>query len=391
MRSQRNFRLAAGLAAAMLAPYAAGQAHAQGAKAPALRVYIGTYTEGPSKGIYLAEFDPSTGDLSTPKAVGEVSNPSFLAVHPSKKFLYSVNEDASTAGKTGGAVSAFAVDPKTGALTLLNQESTKGAGPCHLVVDRTGKAVISANYGGGSVCAMPIGADGKVGPASTFIQHKGEVADRARQGGPHAHSANIDASNKYAFVADLGLDRIFVYKLDPETATLVPNDPPSAKLAPKSGPRHFAFHPGGEYAYVINEIANTVTAFKYDAAKGTLQEIQTVTTLPADFKGTSNTAEVQVHPSGKFVYGSNRGHDSIASFAVDQASGKLTPTGYQAEGIKTPRNFGVDPTGAFVLVANQAGDSISVFAVDKGDGTLKPTGKSVAVPKPVCIKFVPVD
>ncbi|WZP00878.1 lactonase family protein [Isosphaeraceae bacterium EP7] len=391
MRSQRNFRLAAGLAAAMLAPSAMSQAHAQGAKSPALRVYIGTYTEGPSKGIYLAEFDPSTGTLTTPKAVGEVSNPSFLAVHPSRKFLYSVNEDASTAGKTGGAVSAFAVDPKTGALTLLNQESTKGAGPCHLVVDRTGKAVISANYGGGSVCSMPIGADGKVGPASTFIQHKGEVADPARQGGPHAHSANIDASNKYAFVADLGLDRIFVYKLDHETATLVPNDPPAAKVAPKSGPRHFAFHPGGEYAYVINEISNTVTAFKYDAAAGTLQEIQTVTTLPADFKGTSNTAEVQVHPSGKFVYGSNRGHDSIASFAVDQASGKLTPTGFQAEGIKTPRNFGVDPTGAFVLVANQAGDSISVFAVDQADGTLKPTGKSVAVPKPVCIKFVPVD
>jgi 6-phosphogluconolactonase len=390
MRSQSYFRMAAGLAATLLSPFAASPAQAQGAKAPTMRVYIGTYTEGPSKGIYLAEFDPTTGALSTPKAVGEVSNPSFLAIHPGGKFLYSVNEDGSTAGKPGGAVSAFAVDAKTGGLTLLNQESTKGAGPCHLVVDRLGKAVLAANYGGGSVCSMPIGADGKVGPASTFIQHKGEVADPARQGGPHAHSANIDAANKFAFVADLGLDRIFVYKLDPETATLVPNDPPAAKLAPKSGPRHFAFHPGGEYAYVINEISNTVTAFKYDADAGTLQEIQTVTTLPADFKGRSNTAEVQVHPSGKFVYGSNRGHDSIASFSVDPASGQLTPTGHQADGIKTPRNFGVDPTGKFVLVANQEGDSISVFAVDQADGTLKPTGKSVAVPKPVCIKFAPV-
>lgn len=354
-----------------------------------MRVYLGTYTQKNSKGIYRCELDLATGKLSEPVLAGQTANPSFLAIHPNQKFLYAVGEVGDFGGKKAGAISAFAIDPKTGDLTLLNQQSSGGAGPCHLVVDREGKYVLGANYGGGSACALPIGADGKLGEATSVIQHKGTSVNPKRQDAPHAHSINLDPANRFAMVADLGLDKVMIYRLDPAKGTLTANDPPSASVAPGAGPRHFAFHPTGKYAYVINELANTVTAYSYDAERGALKEIQTITTLPKDFKGTSHTAEVQVHPSGKFLYGSNRGHDSIAVFSID-TDGKLTAVGHTQEGIKTPRNFGIDPTGHYLLAASQAADKVTVFRIDAKTGELKPTGSVIEVPVPVCVKFMVV-
>jgi 6-phosphogluconolactonase len=362
---------------------------AKGPEGGKLWVFIGTYTGGKSKGIYRCELDTATGKLSDPVLAAETSNPSFLAVHPSRRFLYAVGEIDEFGGKKSGAVNAFALDAKTGELKLLNQQPSGGAGPCHLVIDRRGKNVLVANYGGGNAAVLPIEEGGRLGKWKVLVQHKGKGTDPSRQEGPHAHSINLDAANRYAFVADLGLDQVFVYRFDADKGRrLVENDPPSVQMAPKSGPRHFAFHPSGRYAYVINEMASTVTAMKYDAERGVLEKIQTISTLPARHKGNS-TAEVQVHPSGKFVYGSNRGHNSIAIFTVDEETGKLTAGGHQAEGIKVPRNFGIDPTGKFLLVANQDGDSILVFRIDPKTGALEATGAKVDVPKPVCVKFVP--
>jgi 6-phosphogluconolactonase len=353
-----------------------------------LWVFVGTYTEGKSKGIYRCELDPATGKLSAPQLAAETVSPSFLAVHPSNRFLYAVGETDESAGKKTGTVSAFSLDTKTGALKLLNRQPSGGIHPCHLVVDRRGKNVLGANYSGGNAAVLPVEEDGRLGERTALVQHTGKGADPSRQAGPHAHSINLDAANRFAVVADLGLDQVFVYRFDPDKGHLAKNDPPSLKLDLKSGPRHFAFHPNGRHAYVINELASTVTAMKYDAERGTLEKVQTVSTLPERRKGNS-TAEVQVHPSGKFLYGSNRGHNSIAVFAVDAETGQLTPAGHQGSGIKVPRNFGIDPTGTFLLVANQDGDSILVFRIDPKTGALEATGEKVDVPKPVCVKFVP--
>ncbi|MCI0684060.1 MAG: lactonase family protein [Gemmataceae bacterium] len=353
-----------------------------------LWVYLGTYTHKGSKGIYRCELDLATGKLSAPVVAGQTANPSFLAIHPNRRFLYAVGEISNFEGKKTGAISAFAIDPKTGDLMLLNQQSSGGAGPCHLVVDKEGKNVLAANYGGGSACSLPIGADGKLGEATAVVQHKGSSVNPKRQEGPHAHSINLDAANRHAFVADLGLDKVMVYRFDPAKGKLTANEPPSASVAPGAGPRHFAFHPSGKYAYVINELANTVTAFTYDPERGVLKELQSVTTLPKDFKGTSHTAEVVAHPSGKFLYGSNRGHDSLAIFRIGE-DGKLTPAGHQSEGIKTPRNFAIDPTGAYLLAAGQAANKVIVFRIDPQTGELKPTGNVIEVPVPVCVRFMP--
>ncbi len=260
-----------------------------------------------------------------------------------------------------------------------------------MTIDHTGKDALVANYSGGSVAVLPIGADGKLGMATTVIQHEGSSADKQRQGEPHAHSINVDKANRFAFAADLGCDKIFVYRFDPLKGTLTPNDPPSVSLPPRSGPRHFAFHPSGKFAYAINEIALTIAMFAYDAGRGVLEPKQTISTLPPGAKGPDfSCAEVVVHPSGKFVYGSNRGHNSITVFAVDEATGRLTYVQNEGEGIKTPRNFNIDPTGRFLVVANQDGDNLVVFKIDQSSGKLTPTGISIEVPKPVCVKFVPV-
>jgi 6-phosphogluconolactonase len=330
----------------------------------------------------------NNGELTSKGVAVEVANPSFLAIHPTHRFLYAVGE-MTVQGKKSDAVSAFAIDGDTGKLELLNQQSSRGGGPCHVVVDRTGLNVLVANYGGGSVASLPIRKDGKLGEATSFVQHKGKGTDPERQEGPHGHSINLDPANNFAFAADLGLDKVLVYRFDAKKGTLTANDPPSASVAPRSGPRHFAFRPLGRHAYVINEMANTVTAFDYDGEAGVLKEIQTISTLPDGFKGTSYTAEVVVHPSGKFLYGSNRGHDSIAIFTIDR-NGKLTEAGHQKETIKVPRNFAIEPSGKFLLVGNQEADTISVFRVDQKTGGLSLVGKPVEAPKPVCIRMIPL-
>jgi 6-phosphogluconolactonase len=354
------------------------------------QVYFGTYTGAKSKGIYVSQFDPATGRLTPAGLATETVSPSFLAIHPNRRFVYAANEIAEFNGKPGGAVSVFSIDAETGRLTFLNQQASGGGGPCYLVVDKAGKNALVANYGGGSVAVLPIRGDGRLSEATAFIQHIGSSVNPQRQKEPHAHSINLDAANRYAFAADLGLDKIFIYRFNADKGVLAPNDPSFAGVAPGAGPRHFAFHPKGRFAYVINEMQCTVSAFDYDAQRGELKESQTISTLPREQTVQPNfsTAEVQVHPSGKFLYGSNRGHDSIVVFTIDEQTGRLNYVENRSTGGKIPRNFGIDPTGKYLLAANQSSDSVVVFRIDANDGRLTPTGDVIEVGAPVCVKFV---
>jgi len=362
---------------------------AQGAKKPSdYFVYIGTYTGPASKGIYAYRFHPADGKLTPIGLAAETVNPSFLAIHPNGRFVYSVSELDTYNGQKTGAVSAFRIDPQSGKLTLLNTVSSRGGGPCHVLVDKTGKNLLVANYGTGSVASMPIKEDGSLGEATAFVQHTGQVALPQRQGGPHAHSVNLSADNRFMVATDLGLDEALVYRFDAAKGTLTPNDPPFAKIEPGSGPRHFAFHPTGKYAYTINEIKSTVTAFRYDRARGTLQELQTVSSLPKDFSGNNSTAEIVVDRQGKFLYGSNRGNNSIAVFAIDANKGTLTLVEHTSTQGKTPRNFAIDPTGSYLFAANQGSGNIVLFHIDRNTGRLTPAGQTVEVGSPVCVTFV---
>jgi len=358
-----------------------------GGKAATLPLYVGTYTKTRSKGIYRLELDLATGALTAPQLAAEATNPSFLAAHPAGRFLYSVTEVGEFAGLKSGAVSAFAIDRESGKLTLLNQQSSGGAGPCHLIVDGPGKHVLVANYSSGSLCVLPVEPDGRLAEPSQIVQHHG-AGPTKYQKGPHAHSIHLDAAGRFAFAADLGMDKVLIYRFDPANGKLTPNDPPAVSLAPGAGPRHFAFHPTGRFAYVINELGSTVTALAYDPARGTLSELETLSTLPARFTEENATAEVAVHPTGRFLYGSNRGHDSIAIFAIDPASGRLTLIGHQPTGGKTPRHFAIDPTGRWLLAANQDSDSLVVLGIDAKTGLLHPTAVKAEVPSPVCVMFL---
>ncbi len=351
-------------------------------------VYLGTYTGPKSKGIYAWRLDTTTGKLADLGLAGEVANPSFVTVHPNRRFLYAVSERSDQAGKREGVVSAFSIDTATGKLTLLNQQSSRGAGPCYVSVDKTGRNALVANYGGGSVAVLPVKQDGSLAEASAYVEHAGKSVDPRRQQRPYAHSFNLSPDNRFAVATDLGIDKVLVYRFDAGKGSIEPNEPAFAPVKPGAGPRHFAFHPSARFAYVINEIQSTVTAFSYDAGRGALAEIQTVSSLPPDFSGNNSTAEVQVDPSGRFLYGSNRGHDSIAVFAIDQKKGTLSPVEHVATQGKTPRNFGIDPTGSFLLAANQATDNVTVFRIDRKTGRLAATGQVLAAPTPVCVKFV---
>ena len=346
-------------------------------------VFLGTYTAGESEGIYVATLDREAGTLSRPQLAVEADNPAFFAIHPSRPLLYSVSE----VREPKGSVTAFSIDPQTGTLSEINKQSTQGGGPCHVCLDPAGKAVIAANYGGGSICSFPVAEDGSLGEAATFVQHEGSSVNPNRQEGPHAHSANVDAAGKYAVVCDLGLDKLLVYQLDTETAELVPNDPPSTSVEPGGGPRHFAFHPGGKYAYACLELSSEVRAFQYHPEYGVLYGIQTLSTLPDGFTANNSTAETQVHPNGKFVYVSNRGHDSIAIFTMDQQTGELTAAGHAPTHGEVPRNFGIDPSGQYLLAANQRTDNVVVFRIDPETGQLSETGSSIRVPSPVCVRY----
>lgn len=349
-----------------------------------VRVYIGAYTGGDaSKGIYRSSLDLQTGELAAPVLAAQVRDPSFIEMHPSGKFLYAVSEAGAE-----GRVFAYAIDPNTGDLALVNDASTGGAGPCYVNVDHAGRRVLVANYNSGSASVLPIRPDGGLGEPTGFVQHEGSSVNPSRQKEPHAHSINPSPDDRFVFVADLGLDKILIYKLDGVSGKITANNPAFAQVKAGAGPRHFVFHPGGLYAYVINELDSTITAFMYDAVRGSLGEIQTVSTLPVGFNGPSWCAEIRVHPSGRFLYGSNRGHDSIAVCRIDPTTGLLTLVEYETDGIKVPRNFNIEPTGKFCLVANQNGDSVVVFRIDEKTGALEPTGQKVKVSKPVCIRFL---
>ena len=351
-------------------------------------LYIGTYTGPKSKGIYSARFDPKTGQLTQPELAAETKKPTFLAVHPNHRFLYAVGEFDSFKGKPVGAVSAFSIDLKTGNLTLLNQQPSGGAGPCHLDLDKKGKCLLVANYGSGSIAALPIFADGKLGEAGSVIQHHGSSINRDRQSGPHAHFITTLPGENVAITCDLGLDQVLLYDLDPASASLKPHDPAFFTVKPGSGPRHLTFHPERKWAYVINEMGSSITAFHFGAKKGLFSQTQNISTLPKDFSGGNSCAEIQLHPSGKFLYGSNRGHNSIAIFSIDPKTGTLACTGYEATQGKTPRHFAIDPSGQWLLAENQDSNTIVIFHIDSKTGSLTPTGQTIELGAPVCLEFV---
>jgi 6-phosphogluconolactonase len=349
-------------------------------------VYFGTYTGAKSKGIYVSHFDSSSGKLSAPELAAETADPSFLAVSPNHQFLFAVNETANVAG----SVTAFKLDVKTGKLEFLNQQPSGGFNACHLIVDPDNRFVIAANYGSGTVEVLPIQTNGFLGMPVTVVQHHGSSVNQARQSGPHAHCIAMDARNR-VYVCDLGLDKVMIYHLDENSGQLTTNEVPFAELKPGSGPRHISFHPDGKFAYVVSEMGSTLTAFTYDPENGALKEIQSVSTLPENFHGNSACAEVAIHPSGKFIYASNRGHDSIAVFAIDEKTGRLTPVEHQPTLGKTPRGFAIDPTGQFLIAANQDSDNVTVFRINTENGKLTATGQNFQVGKPVCVIFAPTE
>jgi 6-phosphogluconolactonase len=353
-----------------------------------LAVYVGTYTGGESEGIYRFTMDPASGETTAPQLAASSESPSFLALHPGGRFVYAVNETDDFGGGTTGAVSAFAIEPGTGALRLLNQQPSQGAHPCHLVVDEAGKNVLVANYTSGTVAVLPIRPDGGLGAPTDVRVHAGTGPNASRQERPHAHGLAFDPAGRFVLAADLGADRVFAYGFDGAAGILTPREP-SALPEPGSGPRHVAFHPSGRFFYAINELVSTVSLFRYPAGEGEWRPEQTVSTLPDGFQGKSSTAELLLSPDGRFLYGSNRGHDSLAVFSVDSGTGRLSPAGHVAAGGTTPRHFTVDPTGRWLLVANQGSDEVVVLRRDPGTGLASPVGAPLAVSKPVCLLPVP--
>lgn len=373
-----------------------GNAGAQAKHRTKYFVYVGTYTEegSESKGIYAYRFDAGAGRFESVGLVAKTINPSFLAIHPNHRFLYAVNEVSNYQGQKSGAVSAFAIDHATGKLTLLNQVASKGGDPCYISLDQTGKFVLVANYGGGSVAVFPVLGNGRLGDVSAFIQHSGHGTNPQRQEGPHAHSIDMSPDNRFAIVDDLGLDESLVYRFDSDKGSLTAEaktDATIGKADVGAGPRHLAFHPSGKFAYVINEMQSAVSVFRYDPATGGLQKLQTISSLPKNSSGHSDAAEIRIHPSGRFLYASNRGPDDIAVFAIDGDKGTLTPIEYVSTKGASPRNFEIAPGGLLLLAANEKSDNIVVFKVDPKSGRLTAAGKALEVTQPVCIKFVPIE
>jgi 6-phosphogluconolactonase len=351
--------------------------------------YVGTYTtKTSSKGIYAYKFDAEKGQLTSIGVAAETADPSFLAVHPNGKYLYAVNEIGNFNGGTSGAVSAYAIDAKTGALKFLNQVSTRGAGPCHISLDKTGAFVLVANYDGGSIASFPVHDDGSLGTVSGFVQHSGSGPNKERQEGPHAHWIGTSPDNRFALAVDLGLDQVLVYGFDAYKGVFTPILNGFAKVKPGAGPRHLAFHPNNKFAYVLNEMDSSVTVFSYQAKNASFSSLQTLSALPNDYSGRKEAAEIAVHPSGKFLYTSNRGHDSIAIFTINESKGTLKSQGQVLTGGKTPRHFAIDPSGTYLLAENQESNNIVIFHIDPATGSLTPTGQTIDVPSPVCITFV---
>lgn len=357
-----------------------------------LRVYVGTYTGGTSRGIYLVDFDASSGKWGGhPALAGASENPSFLALHPSGRFLYAVNELKTFHGESTGAVSAFAVVPATGRLTLLNQQPSEGIDPCHLVIDAAGRYVLLANYTSGTVAVFPLAADGRLGGASAVRRVSGSGPVRDRQEGPHAHDIVLDQAGRFALWADLGSDRVRVDRFDDAAGRLEPNDPDGVGIQPGSGPRHMAWHPSGRALYVLSELSSKVSALRFDAARGALELFQTSASRAAGATGKNLAAEIAVSPDGRFLYASNRGDDNLAVFAIDATSLALAPVGHVPTGGRTPRSFAIDPSGRWLLAANQDSDSLVVFRLDAATGLPVAVGARITVPAPVCVLFARVQ
>jgi 6-phosphogluconolactonase len=356
-------------------------------------LYIGTYTrpeghvDGRGEGVYVYQFDSTTGHLSHQSTCPGVVNPSFLTVEPQGQYLYAVNE-LTREEEGSGTVSAFAIDPSTGNLAFLNKQSSGGLAPAYVSMDQSGRFVFVANYITGNVAVLPVQANGELLPASDMHQHRGTGLD-PRQGNPHAHCVLSDPAGRFILSADLGIDQIMIYRFDHQWGKLLLHDPPFAALPPGGGPRHLIFHPNGQFLYVVTEYASTIALFHYDGQQGQLHQRQTVSTLPDDFTGFSTGADIRITPDGRFLYASNRGHDSLAIFAVHEESGQLTLVGYESTQGKTPRNFTLDPAGQFLLVANQDSDAVVVFHIDQENGKLTPTGESYSIPSPACLQFAP--
>jgi len=351
-------------------------------------MYAGTNSSGGSRGIYAFRFATGNGKMVPAGVAAVTSNPSFLVVHPNRKVLFAVNEDGNATG--AGSVSAFAINPKNGKLTLLGQVSSRGGGPCHLALDGSARWLAVANYQGGSVAVLPVGADGKLGEAAAFVQHQGSSVNRARQAGPHAHAVLFSPDNRFLLAADLGADRIFIYRFDAASGRIAPNDPPFAEASAGDGVRHLVFHPNGKVLYAINELASSVTMFRYDAGRGALEGLRTVSTLPEGFKGTNTAAEIAIDAGGGHVYASNRGHDSLALLGVDPVLFSLTAMEFPSVMGKTPRHFALDPEGRNVVVACQDSGLLLAFGVHPVTGQIRPRTQTVKVPNPTCVAFVPI-
>ncbi len=361
-------------------------------------VYVGTYTEpikfgtgqileGKGKGIYIYKFDPATGTLSPHGLAEGVRNPSYLCFDAKRKYLYSVNEMKEWDGQFGGGMSAFRIDQETGGLTFLNSRPTRGGDPCHIILDPSGKFCFVANFMSGSIIAYRVNADGSFGDETAFVQHEGSSVDPRRQAGPHSHAVEFDNAGKFLFVPELGLDKVMIYSLDAATGKVAPASQPWVKTAPGAGPRQVVMHPKGDFAYLINELNSTMTAFAYDAETGALTELQTLSTLPPGFTEHTSCAEVQITPDGRFLYGSNRGHDSLVIYAIDPRTGLMTLVGHESTRGHIPRNFEVGPTGTFLIAANQDTDNLVPFRLDPETGLLTATGQSIEAPTPICVRF----
>ena len=347
-------------------------------------VFVGSYAGADESGIHAFRFDSTTGELTNVGSFGGIASPSFLVVHPNRQWLYAVSEASNAHHGGSGAVNALRFDQQSGAIETINQQSSGGSAPCHLAIDATGRYLIASNYTSGSVIMYRIEDDGSLSPATHFVQHQGSSVNPSRQEGPHAHSATLTPDNRFVIVADLGLDQLIVYALDTAAGTLHPHA--ITRTQPGAGPRHVAFHPNGRHVYVGNELGNTVNVYDYDAANGTLQELQSLATVPAGAPE-SYVADIHVSPAGDRVYVSNRGHDSIAVYAVEQ-DGRLSPVGMPSCGGNWPRNFAIAPGGNFLLVANQYSDNVAVLPVASGDAGLGAASTSADVSKPSCIQFV---
>lgn len=347
-------------------------------------VFISAFAKGDEGAIYAYELDPETGKLNEIERTSDVEHPFFLAVSPDNQYLYSIHAPGKFSGKDNEFVSAFKLEGRTGKMKLLNRQSSQGTASCYLDIDKSGKSVVVANYTTGSIASLPVNEDGSLREAATFVQHTGSSVNPKRQKEPHAHCSVISPDQKYVYAADLGLDKIMAYQLDAETATLTPNTQPFVRTVPGAGPRHLTFHPNGKQLYVINELKNSITEFDYDPKTGTLIEQETLSTLPEDFAGTSYCADLKITPDGKFLYGTNRGHHSLAAYRIED-DGELKLLEIKPSLGDGPQNLAITADGKFLICANMPGNNVVVFRIDQETGKLTSAGDPVSIPSPSCI------